>query len=323
MNREQIVGVDVSKEWLDIAILEGENSPKTYQVKNNKEGWAKINELMKVDGCCVLEATGTYYYHLVHYLYEQNKAVYVVNPLAAKNYRGSMLTRVKTDKQDAVVLAQMGKTQELRRWEPDEAEIAEMRQLLTFTEQLQKQKTQITNQMEAYSHMVVVSKVLTGILNQQLLVIKEQLAKVEQEMARIVKKNYNDTFERLTSIPGIGKKTAIALIAITANFTKFNNYKQLAAYVGLTPKIYQSGKSVSKRGAISKIGYSSIRKLLYMCTWSAKRCNPACVQFYDRLSKEKKKTERVCKVALAHQLLRIAFAVVKSKSFFIADKKTA
>lgn len=317
------VGIDVSKETLDGAVLKSDGSVKAYNTSNDENGFKIINELIGTDGCCILEATGTYYYKLVHYLHEQNKIVYVVNPLAAKNYRGAMLNRVKTDKQDAIMLAQMGKTQELRQWMPEPTDIAEMRQLITFMDQLHKQKTQITNQIEAYSQMVVVSKLVMKTLEEQKLSIEKQILEVEKEMDRFVKKNYSENFERLMSIPGIGKKTATALIAITSNFTKFNNYKQLAAYIGLTPKIFQSGKSVSKRGAISKMGYGAIRKLLYLCSWSAKRFNPVCIAFYKRLSNDKKKPERVCKMALAHQLLRIAFSIVKNKTVFDFQKKIA
>lgn len=122
----------------------------------------------------------------------------------------------------------------------------------------------------------------------------------------------------LTSIPSIGNKTAMMLIAMTDNFSKFEHYKQLIAYVGLGPRVYQSGTSVNGKGHICKMGKSQIRKLLYMCSWTAKYCNKACREMYERL-KAKGKPERVIKVAIANKLLKQAFAVATSKQKHIEN----
>jgi len=101
------------------------------------------------------------------------------------------------------------------------------------------------------------------------------------------------------------------LIAITGNFTKFSDYRQLVAYVGLNAGIFESGSSVKGKGHICKMGTARLRKLLYLCSWSAKKYNQPCQQMYERL-KAKAKPEKVIKVALANKLLRQAFAIGKS-----------
>lgn len=106
------------------------------------------------------------------------------------------------------------------------------------------------------------------------------------------------------------------LIAITDDFTKFEHYKQLIAYVGFSPRIYESGTSVRGKGHICKMGKSQIRKLLYLCTWTAKRYNKTCREMYDRLH-AKGKPERVIKIAIANKLLKQAFAVATSKQKYI------
>jgi transposase len=137
----------------------------------------------------------------------------------------------------------------------------------------------------------------------------------EKEIETIILEKYEKTAKALQTIPGIGPKSSAILIALTNNFKKFQNYKQLIAYVGLNPRVFESGTSVKGRGHICKMGTSRLRKLLYLCSWTAKRYNIYCKDMYDRL-KSKSKPERVIKIALACKLLRQAFAIGKRQSGF-------
>ena len=74
--------------------------------------------------------------------------------------------------------------------------------------------------------------------------------------------------------------------------------KALSAYTGVSPTTYRSGTSVQGRA----------RQLLYLCSWTAKRCNNACQTLHTRLS-EAGKPPKVINNAIAHKLLRQAFAV--------------
>ena len=85
-------------------------------------------------------------------------------------------------------------------------------------------------------------------------------------MKELADENYKETMELIQSIPGIGPKTAMALIILTNNFENFENYKQLIAYIGFSPRIYQSGTSVNGKGHICKMGNAQIRKMLYLCS---------------------------------------------------------
>jgi transposase len=92
----------------------------------------------------------------------------------------------------------------------------------------------------------------------------------------------------------------------------------LSAYVGLAPRVYESGTSVKGKGHITKMGNKHLRKLLYLCAWSAKKYNDQCKSMYERLS-AKGKPERVIKIAIANKLLRQAFAIGSNLSEY--DKK--
>ena len=121
--------------------------------------------------------------------------------------------------------------------------------------------------------------------------------------------------ELLLRIPGVGIKTATMMCVITENFTKFENHKQLIAYVGFSPRIFTSGTSVKGKGHICKMGKGQIRKLLYLCSWSAKRVNKTCIEMYERL-KAKGKPERVIKIAIANKLIKQIFAIGKNKTTY-------
>jgi transposase len=149
-------------------------------------------------------------------------------------------------------------------------------------------------------------------LKSMLRFLNKKKLKLAQEVERLAEEEFGDKIDMLATIPGIGKKTAIMLNVITDGFTKFEHHKQLIAYVGFSPRIFHSGTSVKGKGYICKMGKSQIRKLLYLCSWTAKFCNKACREMYERL-KAKGKPERVIKIAIANKLLKQAFAIGKSQ----------
>ena len=95
---------------------------------------------------------------------------------------------------------------------------------------------------------------------------------------------------------------------VTDGFSRFEGVKALSAYVGISPSTFCSGPSIRGRGAIAKLGQGRMRQLLYLCSWTAKRYNPACAALYARL-RAAGKPPKVINVAIAHKLLRQAFAV--------------
>lgn len=138
--------------------------------------------------------------------------------------------------------------------------------------------------------------------------LEKQSARVEQQMDSIVNEHYQELMNRLRTIPGIGRKTAMTLIVISDGFKKFSNSKQLSSYIGLCPRIIESGTSVKGKAKICKLGMSRMRRLLYVCTWSAIQFNNQCKQMYERMV-AKGKPKMIALIAVANKLLRQAFAI--------------
>ena len=149
-------------------------------------------------------------------------------------------------------------------------------------EMLDKQIRRLGGQQEAFINSGELSTLLKKELKSMLRFLNKKKLKFAQEVDRLAEEEFGDKIDMLATIPGIGKKTAIMLNLITDGFTKFEHHKQLIAYVGFSPRIFQSGTSVKGKGHICKMGKSQIRKLLYLCSWTAKLCNKACREMYKR-----------------------------------------
>lgn len=303
----KVIGIDVSKATFDVSYYENDVW-NHYSYSNNKKGFDAFLKEIDIETTCVMEASGPYYLQLATYLNQRGVGVSVVNPLTIKRFSQMRLQRAKTDKKDAQTIAEYGRLEDPKLWQPASPEILELQQLFTIIESIHKQRCSINNQLEAFQSSGVVNKEVFKSLKSLLKSLDNQENRLEGEIEKIVFKHYKASFEYLTSIPGIGKKAATMLIMTTQNFTKFSNYKQLIAYVGFSPRIYQSGTSVKGKGHICKMGKSQLRKVLYLCSWSAKRYNRSCIEMYERL-KIKGKPERVIKIALANKLLKQAFAI--------------
>jgi len=315
----KIIGIDISKATFDVA-FELEGNWQHYAFTNDPIGFEALIEHLENDGGdhCVMEASGPYYLPLASYLHHRGIAVSVVNPLIIKQYGLFRMLRTKTDKQDAKLIADYGMNQKPQLWAPDSKLIMELRQIMTAMQGIDKALNITINQLEAFISSGSHSDIVLTSLNEQVDYLKNQKKKLYKTLLTLVMENFKETYNRLTSIPGIGPKTAVLLIAITDNFTKFAHVRQLIAYVGLSPRVYQSGTSVKGKGHICKMGNGMVRKNLYLCAWSAKRVNDACIAMYKRL-KQKGKHERVIKVAIANKLLKQAFAVVASSRDFMPN----
>jgi transposase len=310
----KIIGIDISKQTFDVSYLEkGKWIHKIF--KNQNIGFEQFNKFIGTSDWIVMEASGPYYVQLATFLHLSSFKVCVLNPLIIRRYSQTRLYRAKTDKKDAKTIAEYGAQYELKRWCPESKHSIEIRQLYTALELLKKQKHQTKRQLESFEVTGLLSSSLRKELKQVLILLIRRIDKFEEKIEQIGKLAYKDTVERIKTIPGVGLKTAIMMSVITDNFTKFENHKQLTAFVGFSPRLYQSGTSVKGKGHICKMGKPQIRKLLYLCSWSAKRVNKNCIEMYERL-KEKGKPERVIKIAIANKLIKQIFSIATNKQLY-------
>lgn len=310
----KVIGIDVSKATFDVS-FEQDNQWKHFVFPNTLKGFKQLTKLFCASDHYVMEASGPYYLQLAIYIFDQGVRVSVVNPLVVKRFAQMRLTRAKTDKKDARVIAEYAQVETPTLWSPEDEQIIHMRQLFTAIQSIGKQIGMSKRQLESFEATGLPCPTVRKALNSLIKTLNTKKENLENKLTELAKHYYKQTFERLQTIPGLGPKTAVLLTVITNNFQKFEHSRQLIAYVGLSPRVYQSGTSVRGKGHICKMGSGQIRKQLYMCSWTAKFCNPGCRKMYERL-KAKGKPERVIKVAIANKLLKQAFALIKNQQDF-------
>lgn len=145
----------------------------------------------------------------------------------------------------------------------------------------------------------------------------KEITRLEQTIDKILESNADikERVDNMQTIPGIGKKTAIALISSMLDISAFEDARQFAAFSGLTPKEYQSGSLVRKRSRISKVVSFRIRKVLYFPAMSAMQHNPLMKEFAKKL-RAKSKSGKVMVVAIMRKLSHIIFGLIKHQTVF-------
>jgi transposase len=312
-----VVGIDVSKATLAVCYQVDEQS-KYLEVSNSKAGFQQLVKACGAHCQFVMEATGTYNLVLAYYLHEQGGQVAVLNPLVIKRFIQMHLSKGKSDRKDAQWLLRYGQQQALKNWQPAEAVLVECRQLEQVNEQLIKQKSMLSNSLEALQQQPVVSKLALKRLQQLLKTLTQQVAAVEAELLALLEQRFAAEMTLLCSIPGIGRKTAGMLLLFADGFTRLDNYRQLIAMAGLSPREHTSGTSIRGKVRITKMGGGLIRGKLFMCSFSAKRSNAACQALFERLV-AKGKNKKLALIAVCNKLLKQAFAIIKSGVPYQAD----
>ncbi|MGV3657612.1 MAG: IS110 family transposase [Chitinophagaceae bacterium] len=306
-NLKTFVGIDVSKSFFDVCVAEP-GKARCRQFCYDTAGLEALCSYLPQACVCVMEATGPYYLRLAMYLHQRGFGVSVVNPLVIKRFAQMRLRRTKTDKADSQLIAAYGASEQPPLWQPPAPHQVKLRQMQALLEQFHKQRSALLCQSEAFEASGMAEREIQELVQKMLVHLDEQIAHLHHRMEALIGAHHPQMLKNMTTIPGLGKKTAIALILVSGGFARFDNYKQLLAYVRLSPRRYRSGTSIKGREGICKMGMSRIRAMLYVCAWSAKKCNQACRQLYERLV-EKGKAKRLALIAVAAKLLKQAFAI--------------
>ena len=311
----KIIGIDISKEKFDacFSFQPYGYSSRTYTY--NEEGIRSFLTEVPSDCICIMEATGVYHLRLAYALTKAAIYVSVVNPLSVKNFSRAVMCRTKTDKADARQLVDYARRMELVKWKPTSENYIRIQQIYRTIELFVTNITQLENQLEAISNSPVQDRMLCRILKRSITIQKRRIERLEKQIEELIAENDKTVVKRLCSIPGIGKKTAVAVLTATKGMHGFNNYRQVSSYFGLCPRIYDSGKSVHGKAHICKMGMGWIRRLLYMCSISAAKHNEACKDLYLRLT-ERGKPIKVVFIAIANKLIKQIFAIVKNNSLY-------
>ncbi len=302
----KIIGIDISKDTFDI----WSETLGHKKFENSVKGFRLFYKLLDNKSLCVMEYTASYYQKLALYLFEKQIQVSVVNPLTVKRFIQMKLQRNKTDKSDAIMIARFAHEQEIKLWEPAPGYIEQCNCIHTTITIYFKQSTALKNKLHSFYSMGIKGKVITS-LKRQIRNITNEIKDLENILEQLIKEYEPELLTNLTSIKGIGKKTAILLIVATGGFDKFENAKQLSSFFGLAPAEISSGSSVRGRNRITKKGNRMVRNHLFMCSFTASQTNLQCMNLYNRIV-AKGKSKKLALIAVCNKLLKQAFAVAKT-----------
>jgi len=311
-----IGGVDIAKDQVDVCLLLDDSQAQYETFPNSKGGLNKLHRWLKKQGAktapICLEATGIYGDLLAETLHQRGYTISVVNPARVKAYADSQLRRNKTDKLDAALIADFCRTQVPVAWTPPSPERKELRALLRHLDDLKQEYQRVKNRLEAQR----ISQAVIGLLKQQQRFIEEQMAQTEHLIRDHIDQFPDLKHQRdlLTTIPGLGDITACRLMAELGDVRRFDNVREIVAYVGLNPRQHQSGKKRATQG-ISRKGRASLRAALYMPALVAIRHNPVLNAFAARLQARALTAKQVI-VAVMRKLLHLAYGILKSGQAF-------
>jgi transposase len=297
------VGIDVSKAQLDGHVL----GQQSFQHPNSPAGIARIVALLQplAVTLVVVEATGGLEVPIARALQKAQIPVAVINPRQGRDFAKASGRLAKTDRIDAETLALFGQSLRPRPQAlPDEQTVA-LDAIVTRRCQLIDMRTMESNRLQQTAD----AKVRKN-LEEHLEWLNGHIDDVDRELGEAVKNNpaWQVRDELQQSIPGIGAGVSRALLAGLPELGRLGS-RQLAALVGLAPFARDSGQHKGKRHIAG--GRSQVRAMLYMGAWSASRSKTPLGDFYRRL-RAKGKEAKVALIALAHKMLTIANAVVRS-----------
>lgn len=308
------VGIDVAKRTLAVDVILPTGKHRQKACANSASGHAELVRWLSRHTVAPviigMEATGGYQEAVALALHDAGYAVSVLNPSAIAAYGASQLRRAKTDPTDAALIADFMRTQRPPAWTPLPLETRQLQALVRRLDALLEMRTQETNRLELAAAVVRPSIAATvAHLDAQITAVKRQIADHIDQHPTL-----RAQADLVQSIPGIGATTA-ALVIAELDLKRFTDARQLAAFVGLVPRVRQSGTSLRGRGALSKLGAGRVRKALYFPAIAAVRFNPILVRFAARL-RAAGKPRMVIIAAVMRKLLHQIYGVLRSGQRF-------
>jgi transposase len=300
---QTFIGIDVSKDRLDIHVLPSEES---FAVARNSEGLAALIERLgplAVD-LAVLEATGGFEQIVAAALVAARIPLAVVNPRQIRDFARATGKLAKTDALDAKAIANFAaKVQPEPRPVPDEQARA-LGELVTRRRQLIDMMTAERNRRRQLT-----SRRLLKSVDRLLMVLQKELTELEREVGDGIRgtPTWRERDELLRSVPGVGNVVARTLIADLPELGRLDR-KQIAALVGVAPLNRDSGKMRGRRTTWG--GRAKVRSVLYMAALVASRRNPVLSGFYRRLLAAGK-ARKLALTAVMRKLLTILNAMVR------------
>lgn len=305
-HKARFIGADIASRHVDVVDY---GQAKGHRVSNEVQSLTRWLKSVPAGSVLAMESTGRYHLNLARLAHERGVLVYVLNPRDVRHYAKGVGQRGKTDRLDAQLLARYVAHEhaQLHAWQPPAPELQRLDDLL-------RQRAALVRHKEALRQSLSEDKAVTAMLASLLVPFNQAIKALDGQLrqAIAVLPEGKSAVARITSIPGLGLLNAAALLRL---FTRLGSagIDTAIAFTGLDPRPMDSG---NKRGVrrLSKRGNSELRRLLFNAAMSASR-TATWQPLYQR-ERAKGLSCTAALVVLARKLVRVAFSLFKSGSYF-------
>lgn len=325
---KEVLGVDVAQKELVVSLgrMYDDLSIEIYAYKvfkNNEVGivallkWVKLLANKDVRVNFVMEATGVYHEKFAYYLDEKGYDVSIVLPNKISNYFRTLDIKTVTDKTCSEAIARFGLERKLDFWNRPKKVYKELKQLTRERDQIVEERVMVKNQLHAEEVEAEPNKGSVSRLKVRIKFLNKQEREIKNDIDGIINKeeNLKQEIENICSIPGVGKLTAVIVLAETNGFELIRNKKQLTSYAGLDVKEKLSGTSVKGKPKISKRGNRHLRKAMHLPSLSSVKYNEANKDLYIRIVSQSGIKMKAL-VAVQRKMLELIYVIHKNKTIY-------
>lgn len=325
------LGIDISKEKLNVCLMKDLSTIHEDELENSVKGIKRwLKQMCKTTGYAMedivlcAEYTGRYIYPLTVACQEEEAFLWMEDPTRIKNSFG--LTRGKSDAVDARRIAEYAARHHDKavRYQMPAKELASIKILLSDRELVLADRKKYVAQMNDQKHFMskedyaVQCKMWKEIVR----ILQKQLDAIDKRIDELVKYNelVSHQVELLKSVDGIGPRVAIAMIACTDAFTRFENARQFNCYAGMAPFTYTSGKSIHSKAKVSQRANKQLKSLLHLAALSAATHMKSGEyrEYYERRCSEGKHPLCVLNIVRAKLVSRM-FSVIRRNENYSRD----
>ena len=337
--KKLFVGIDFSKEKIDVAIIFAEGLTETSmrvsnEFKNSVSGYKQLvkwveNSSNETEPSLWLfcgENTGDYSKPLCNFLYGRGFDMWLENAKSIKDASG--IRRLKSDRADANMIAEyaMRNYDKAIIYEPLSESLSQLRELFLYRQMVVRHRCSFQVRRGEKKLTMEKSPVKTMISQSGRHIVTElnkEIEKIDKRIAELIDSDDElaQVFNIVTSIPGIGTQNAVCLMVYTDNFRRFNfDSRKIACYYGIAPFGRDSGTSVHTDPHVHYMANRQIKAMLSQAALSAARFNPVIASYYSRLIAKGKKRQIVLN-NVKNKLVHIVTAMVRNKQLFDKDYK--
>ena len=308
-------GIDLHKAFVYLTTVDG-NGKIVKQEKIYNDPMKILNYFWSIPGNhrAVVESTIGWYW-ITDLLRENNIDIILANP---RNLKAIAQTKVKTDKVDSQILAQLLRIDFIPEAFQISPQLRDKRDLMRARLNLMHRKTAVVNSVHRLLEKFNLTDPddLTGLyqfqfqqLDRHVDFLKHQIKELEKTIYPLV--IINDDVQRLIWIPGIGKISAFTIYLEIGNFSRFPTEKQFFSYSRVVPAAYNSGGKCKHNPKESKAGNKYLKIVFNDAAVNAYSQYPVIREFYNR--KCRKKNKHLARNLVAKELARIAYHICTKK----------